>query len=146
MLRKVSIKVLDLDSVLCIPEYDMNYSKNGSKLKHLRKIMADKKFMKRCNINFMLGQHHVISDTHYTIDEVINIEELNITDRDYFTYMHIGMLLATSFDNSGLIKRLINDIIDEYSFCQSMDVEGIEHDSKINIYLEQGSKGYRYYL
>lgn len=142
MLRKVSIKVLDLDSSLCFTEYDMEYNKLASKLKHLEEIMSDEKFMNRCNIYFKLGFHFIISA--YTIHEVIDISEIKISHEDYYTYMHVGKLLGNVYNNSDLIRRLINDIIDEYSMCQSMDVEGIEYDPKIDIYLEQDGKGYRY--
>lgn len=139
MLHKVSIKVLDLDSYLIISDFDDRFK---SKLRHLNKIMNDKKFMNRCKIHFKLGFHFVIST--YTINEVINIEKFDITEKDYLTYLEVRKIIDGMREDSSLVSRLINDIIDEYSFCQSMDVEGIEYDSKIDIYLEQGSKGYRY--
>lgn len=141
MLRKVSIKVLDLDSYLLIGDFDDRFK---SKLKHLRKIMADKKFMNRLKIYFKLGMHYTISDHHYTVDEVINIEEFDIPLKDYLIYLEVRKIIGGVCEDSSLVSRLISDIIDEYSFCQSMDVDGIEYDPKIDIYLEQSDKGYRY--
>lgn len=141
MLRKVSIKVLGLDSYLLISDFDDRFK---SKLKHLNDIMNDKNFINRLKIYFKLGMYHTISDHHYTIDEVINIEKFDITEKDYLTYLEVRKIVCGVCEDSSLVKRLINDIIDEYSFCQSMDVDGIEYDPKIDIYLEQDGKGYRY--
>ena len=141
MLHKVSIKVLDLESYLIISDFDYRFK---SKLKHLNDIMNDKKFMNRLKIYFKLGQHHVIST--YTINEVINIEKFDITEKDYLNYLEVRKNIGGVCEDSSLVRRLISDIIDEYSFCQSMDVEGIEYNSKIDIYLQQSNEGYRYWL
>lgn len=141
MLHKVSIKVLDLDSVLLVSDDDELFN---LRIRQLKEMMNDKKFMNRLKIYFKLGMHYTISNHHYTIDEVINIEKFDIPLKDYRMFLEVRSYIGGVREDSSLVRRLISDIIDEYSMCQFMDVEGIEYDSKIDIYLEQSDKGYRY--